>query len=200
MTKQIDYFFGIGSPWAYIGFDAFRDLAGRFDATVVPYVIPLVEENGGIFSRNRPEPRRNYWTKDLKRWAAHRGKVLNFDNRGALSDPGPAGLAVIAAHLDGKDWAGLADALQTAFWGGARDIGKADIRADIANAAGFDAAVLERRLGARDVLDRWTSNYEIARQAGVFGFPTFRYDGELYWGQDSLPFLERHLAGEKLSA
>jgi 2-hydroxychromene-2-carboxylate isomerase len=200
MTKQIDYFFGIGSPWAYIGFDAFRALAARFDVTIIPHVIPLVEENGGIFSRNRPEPRRNYWTKDLKRWAAYRGKTLNFENRTTLSDPGPAALAVIAAYLDGQDWARLAEALQAAFWGEARDIGSAGIRATIAQAAGFDAAALEKRIAAKDVLDRWSSSYEIARQAGVFGFPTFRYEGELYWGQDSLPFLERHLSGEALLA
>lgn len=24
MTKVIDYFFGIGSPWSFIGLDAFR--------------------------------------------------------------------------------------------------------------------------------------------------------------------------------
>jgi len=42
--------------------------------------------------------------------------------------------------------------------------------------------------------------YVFDLSAGVFGFPTFRYDGELYWGQDSLPFLERHLNGEKLIA
>jgi 2-hydroxychromene-2-carboxylate isomerase len=50
------------------------------------------------------------------------------------------------------------------------------------------------------VQSAWKANYETARGAGVFGLPTFRYDGELYWGQDSLPFLERHMKGEKLIA
>jgi 2-hydroxychromene-2-carboxylate isomerase len=25
MTKTIDYFFGVGSPWAFIGFDSFLE-------------------------------------------------------------------------------------------------------------------------------------------------------------------------------
>ena len=29
---------------------------------------------------------------------------------------------------------------------------------------------------------------------GVFGAPTFVYDGELFWGQDRLDFLDRALA------
>jgi 2-hydroxychromene-2-carboxylate isomerase len=200
VTKTIDYFFGIGSPWAYIGFDAFKDLASRHDAEIRPYVIALPEENGGIFSRNRPEPRRNYWTTDLKRWASLRGKKLNFENRASLSDPTPAGLAIIAAHLDGQNWIALASALQEAFWSDAQDIGATDVRSRIADKAGLDGAALEKRIQDDDVKSAWTSNYDTAKQAGVFGFPTFRYNGELFWGQDSLPFLERHLKGEKLIA
>ncbi|MFJ6325314.1 MULTISPECIES: 2-hydroxychromene-2-carboxylate isomerase [unclassified Rhizobium] len=200
MTKTIDYFFGIGSPWAYIGLEPFKALAARFDAQIEPYVIPLIEDNGAIYARNRPDARRAYGVKDLKRWAALRGRSLMFENRSTLSDPTSAGLAVIAAHLAGQHWLGLTQALQEAFWTRAEDIGNSEIRRAIADAAGFDGADIEARVGSRDVLAKWESNYEIAKAAGVFGFPTFRYEGELYWGQDSLPFLERHLSGEKLLA
>ncbi|SEQ23099.1 2-hydroxychromene-2-carboxylate isomerase [Faunimonas pinastri] len=200
MAKTIDYFFGIGSPWAFIGLEPFAELANRFDAEIRPFVIPLLEENGGIFSRNRPEPRRAYWTTDLKRWAAVRGKKLNFENRAGLSDPTPAGFTVLAAQLDGADWLGVTKALQSAFWERAEDIGNPDVRKAILSAAGFDGDALEARAQEEDIRNAWTSNTETAKAAGVFGFPTFSYDGELYWGQDSLPFLERHLAGEKLIA
>ncbi|MEO5613481.1 MAG: DsbA family protein [Cypionkella sp.] len=40
----------------------------------------------------------------------------------------------------------------------------------------------------------------MARKAGVFGLPTYLVDGELFWGQDSLPFLDNHLNGVKLIA
>jgi 2-hydroxychromene-2-carboxylate isomerase len=115
MTKTIDYFFSIGSPWSFIGHDAFVDLARRFGAEIRPILTTVIEENGGIYARNRPDARRAYWTKDLKRWSAVRGKALNFDNRAALSDPTPASFSVIAADIDGKDWAALTIALQEAF-------------------------------------------------------------------------------------
>ena len=38
---------------------------------------------------------------------------------------------------------------------------------------------------------------EHALESGVFGFPTFLHDSEIYWGQDNLPFLERHVAGDR---
>ncbi|WP_267549394.1 2-hydroxychromene-2-carboxylate isomerase [Rhizobium rhizogenes] len=200
MTKTIDYFFGIGSPWAFIGLEPFGALAAQYSAEIRSFIIPLVEENGAISSKNRPEARRAYWYKDLKRWAALRGKTLNFDDRAGLSDPTPAALLVLAAQLEGQDWFALTKALQEAFWVRAENIGDAAVRKAIADAAGFDGAALEKRVQQDDVQAIWKSNYEVARTAGVFGFPTFRYEGELYWGQDSLPFLERHLKGEKLVA
>lgn len=200
MTDTIDYFFGIGSPWAFIGLDTFASLASRHGATVRPYVIPLIEDNGGIYSRNRPEARRGYWMTDLKRWAALRGKVLNFENRAALSDPTPAGFMVIAAIDAGEDWLKLTSALQEAFWGRGEDIGNAQVRRAIADAAGLDGAALNDSAQSDAVQSIWKANYETAKAAGVFGLPTYRYQGELYWGQDSLPFLERHLTGEKLIA
>lgn len=200
MTKTIDYFFGIGSPWAFIGLEPFAALAAQHGATIRPFVIPLIEDNGAIYSRNRPDARRAYWTTDLKRWASLRGKTLNFDNRAALSDPTPAGFLVIAAIDAGEDWLKLTHALQEASWVGGEDIGKAEIRQAIANAAGFDGAALEQRAASEAVQAIWKANYETAKSAGVFGLPTFRYENEIYWGQDSLPFLERHLKGEKLVA
>ncbi|WP_087005055.1 2-hydroxychromene-2-carboxylate isomerase [Rhizobium sullae] len=200
MTKTIDYFFGIGSPWAFIGLEPFAALASEHGAMIRPYVIPLIEDNGGIYSRNRPEARRAYWTKDLKRWAALRGRVLNFDNRAALSDPTPAGFMVIAAIEAGKDWLKLTKALQEAFWTRGEDIGNAEIRRAIADAAGFDGAALNEQGQSDAVQAIRKANYETAKIAGVFGLPTFGYEDELYWGQDSLPFLEHHLKGEKLVA
>lgn len=200
MTKTIDYFFSIGSPWAFIGLEPFAVLANEQGATIRPHVIPLIEENGGIYSRNRPEARRAYGIRDLKRWAALRGKVLNFDNRAALSDPAPAGLMVAAAIETGDDWLKLAAALQEAFWVRGENIGNADVRRAVATAAGFDAAALDKHGQSDAVAALQKASLEAARTVGVFGVPTYRYQDELYWGQDSLPFLERHLRGEKLAA
>lgn len=196
MTKTIDYFFSLGSPWSFIGLDPFIELATAHGLKVRPFPTTLIEENGGIYSKNRPEARRAYWTKDLRRWSKLRGKALLLDNRPALADPTPSSFMVIAAAIDGKDWIGLTRALQEAFWSRAENIGDPAVRKAIAEQAGFDAAALIAREQDDDVQTRFKENHETARVGGVFGFPTYRYDGEVYWGQDNLPFLERHLKGE----
>ncbi|MGF6176158.1 2-hydroxychromene-2-carboxylate isomerase [Ensifer sp. 4252] len=67
----------------------------------------------------------------------------------------------------------------------------------VAIRAGFDGTALLGRESAGDVAEKWVSDRDYAVKSGVFGFPTFVYDSEIYWGQDNLPFLEQHLEGER---
>lgn len=198
MTKHIDYFFAPGSPWALLGHDAFFELARQYDATVTPYPISIIAENGAISLKNRPEPRRRYWLLDLKRWGKYRNIPLQVDNRPTLSDPSPAARTIIAAHLAGLDWPSLTKALQLALWQRAEDIGLPDVRRQIADAVGLDGASLVQREEDEDVKAGYQSNLTLAASTGIFGSPTYVVDGQPYWGQDSLPFLERHLQGHPL--
>lgn len=198
MTKTIDYFFSIGSPWSYLGLDALEELAERHVVQIKPHLATVIEENGGIFSRNRPEARRAYGTQDLKRWAKFRGKPLFIDDRPTLSDPTPASFTVIAAYLDGQNWLQLTRALQQAFWTEAKDIGQPDVRSAVADEAGFNGQYLVGRENDHDVKAKWNSDRERAVDKGVFGFPTYIYDNETYWGQDNLGFLANQLRGETI--
>lgn len=200
MTARIDYFFAPGSPWALLGHDILLDLAKRYGASITPYPITIIAENGAIASKNRPEPRRLYWLRDLKRWSVERNVPLIVDNRPALADPTPVGRTIIAAHLDGLDWAGLTRALQLALWQRAEDVGQPEVRQRVIDAAGFDGPRLLAREEDEDVKGRWESNLALATSTGIFGSPTYVIEGQPYWGQDSLPFLERHLQGKPLLA
>lgn len=200
MTKPIEFFFAIGSPYVYLALAPLAELSRRYGAPLVPRPTTLITENGGIFSKDRPEPRRRYWAKEIDRWAALRGKILVMTDRAHLSDPTPAAHMVVAAALDGLDWFKLTDALMEAFWSAEKaDIGKAAVRESIADKAGFDGAALLEREGAADVQQIWVANRTDAVKLGVFGFPTCVYGDELYWGQDNLDFLERHLNGEPVA-
>jgi 2-hydroxychromene-2-carboxylate isomerase len=198
MAMVIDYIFGICSPWSFIGVDAFSELALRHGATIQPQVISVIDDDGSIYLRNRPEARRAYWTKDLKRWAHPRGKTLSFENRAGLADLTPACFIVIAAIAAGLDWLKLMRALQTAFWTQTEDIRRSEVREAIAIAIGIYGAGLEVLAKANATRRTWTSNIESAKAAGIFGLPTYCYENELYWGQANLPFLEPHLNGETI--
>ena len=72
----------------------------------------------------------------------------------------------------------------------------------IADPAVLQAMLAETGLPARRLDDsqsqavheRYEADSQRAIEAGVFGAPSYIYDGELFWGQDRLDFLERRLA------
>jgi 2-hydroxychromene-2-carboxylate isomerase len=41
--------------------------------------------------------------------------------------------------------------------------------------------------------ERYEANTQAAIDAGVFGAPSYVIDGEIFWGQDRLGFVERKL-------
>lgn len=151
MVKVVEYFFSIGSPWSFLGFDTFLDMARRYEFEIGPRLTTVIEENGGIFSRSRPETRRAYGVRDLKRWSKVRGKELLLDNRPALSDPTPASFSVVAAFIDGHDLIALTRSLQGAFWTRGEDIRHPDVRCMLADSIGLDGAQLLRREQDEDV-------------------------------------------------
>jgi len=54
---------------------------------------------------------------------------------------------------------------------------------------------LEQSRGA-DVQALYEANTRQAIDAGVFGAPSYVINGEIFWGQDRLDFLERHLKNQ----
>ena len=50
------------------------------------------------------------------------------------------------------------------------------------------------------VHQRYRCDSQRAVEAGVFGAPSYVVDGEIFWGQDRLDFLQRRLAGLKRDA
>jgi 2-hydroxychromene-2-carboxylate isomerase len=199
MSFVVDYFFSIGSPWTYLGQDHLRRLDEKYGLIVRPQPVTILPENGAIPLRDRPAARSKYYFTDLKRWADHLGKPVVLENR-PTGDWLPASFMVVAAVLDGLDWWTLSGALQRAWWAEARDMSDRSVRAQIAEEAGFDGAVLLAREDDPDVRATWAANISHATTLGVFGSPTYVFRNELYWGQDSLPFLDRALAAAAQAA
>lgn len=72
MARQIDYYFSIQSPWAYIGHALFQDLAATHQLKVNYKPVLLVDvfsETGGLPLAKRHPARQRYRMMELQRWA-----------------------------------------------------------------------------------------------------------------------------------
>ena len=66
--------------------------------------------------------------------------------------------------------------------------------AAIADENGLDASALLAATEGEAVKAEYQANTEEAIELGVFGAPTYIYEGEMFWGQDRLLMLEWRLA------
>jgi 2-hydroxychromene-2-carboxylate isomerase len=88
----------------------------------------------------------------------------------------------------------LTGAIMRGLWAEEKNIADHDTLAALANAAGHDGKNLLKSSETASVqaeFDRFTDE---AASANVFGAPWYIVDGEGYWGQDRLDFVERAFA------
>ena len=70
MARQIDYYFSLQSPWAYIGHRLFRDVVATHDLKVNHKPVVLVDlfsETGGLPLLKRHPVRQRYRMVELQR-------------------------------------------------------------------------------------------------------------------------------------
>ena len=195
---HIDYYFTLQSPWAYLGHARFVALARRYGATVklLPtdygQVFPV---SGGLPLPKRAPQRQAYRLVELKRFSDHLGMPMNVQPTFfPVSGDAAARLVLAVAQHDGVDAAlDLAGRAMAAVWAQQRDIAAADTLAALLGEAGLPSARLGEA-GTEAVQQAYQQCTQAAIDAGVFGAPTYVVDGELFWGQDRLDFVERRLA------
>ncbi|HBT43719.1 MAG TPA: hypothetical protein DEB21_17520 [Rhodospirillaceae bacterium] len=105
---------------------------------------------------------------------------------------------ILAAKKDGLDAQQLGElvhAFMRVVWVDEKDIADPATQAEIMDGMGLDGARLLASADTAEVDDIAQAYTEQAKSIGVFGAPTYVIDGELFWGQDRLDFVE-----EKVSA
>lgn len=90
----------------------------------------------------------------------------------------------------------LAVGLARAAWAEGRDLRDWGVIEEQVRAAGLDAVQLPERCGWSEVKERLRAATEEAIASGVFGVPTFAWNGELFWGADRMDALAARLRGE----
>jgi len=200
---EVCCYYSLSSPWAYFAGPRQQEIISRHRAKLVlkPFDFQaIVPRTGGIPLRTRPEPRRSYHALELDRWRKHLGMPLNLTPKHYPQDgnpPGwnkPPGWMVIAAQERALDAPRLSHALLRALWAEERNTADAKVRVAIANESGMPGEELQREETSERVQRLYAQYSEEAETLGVFGAPTYVLNGERFWGQDRLDFLERALA------
>jgi len=80
-----------------------------------------------------------------------------------------------------------------ALWVEERDTSQPEVRIAVANENGYDGAALQQMEQAPPVQAEYGVFTREAVERGIFGAPIFVLNGERFWGQDRLAFVDRAL-------
>lgn len=150
--------------------------------------------SGGLPLPKRPPQRQAYRLLELRRFSDHLRMPLNLQPRyfPVAGDPAARLMVAVDQH-DGADAAlRLTGAVLTAVWAQERDIADTATLAALLAETGLSASRLEQSADT-GVQAQYDRNTQDAIDRGLFGSPSYVVDGELFWGQDRLEFLQRKL-------
>ena len=199
MSKVVDYYHSLVSPWTYLGGPRLGRIVEQAGARVNVKPIDLSKVfpvSGGLPLAKRAPQRQAYRLVELARWRDHVGMPLNLEPRFFPARDGLAARTVIAARQAGADAVGLSHAILRAVWVEERNIADADDLLAICGENGCDGAALAAAAETEAVAEEFAANTAEAIELGIFGSPSYVHRGELFWGQDRLDFLARALAND----
>ena len=197
MTHTIDYYFTPQSPWTYLGHARFAALARSTGATVRVRPVDLgavFPVSGGLPLGKRAPQRQAYRLLELARFSRHLDIPLNPKPKFFPVAADDAAKLIIAVDLhDGTEAAmKLCGAVFAAVWVQERNIADPKVLEALVGECALSAKRCEQSQ-SQTVQERYEDYTQQAIEAKVFGAPSYVIDGEIFWGQDRLDFVERAL-------
>ena len=199
MGRTVDYYFAPQSPWVYLGHQRLQALIQRTGATV--RVMPMdlggkvFPVSGGLPLGQRAPQRQAYRLLELRRFSQHLNRPLNVQPKYFPVAGDDSARLIIAVDLALGSAASMAltGAVLAACWAQERNMADVQVLADLLQSQNLPASLLAQSQQP-EVQARYAAYTQSAIDLGVFGAPSYVLDGEIFWGQDRLDFLERALA------
>jgi carboxymethylenebutenolidase len=199
MTTTIDYYFAPNSPWTYLGHQRFAEIAKAAGAKINVLPVDLGGKvfpvSGGLPLAKRAPQRQAYRLVELKRFSEYLGQPIHLQPNFFPVSTDDAAKLIIAVDLNEGTQAAmeLTGRILRGVWVEQKNIADARDLASMLAAEGLPARRLDDAM-SQAVHDRYEVDSRRAIEAGVFGAPSYVIDGEIFWGQDRLEFVQRRLA------
>jgi 2-hydroxychromene-2-carboxylate isomerase len=193
MTKAVEFLFDFGSPTSYLAYKQLPKIASRHGARIVwtPILLGGVFKATGNTSPAMVPAKARYMNQDLARFAKRYNVILNFNTHFPVNTLALMRGAVAYQATNQFDL--YVNAMFDAMWAHPRNLNDQSEVAHVLHDIGITADDFLSRIERPDVKEKLKANTEGAIARGVFGAPTFFVDGQMFFGQDRLDFVEEAL-------
>lgn len=196
MTRRIDVYLGLRSPWTYLAMPRLLAMIAEAGAraTFKPVDLGAVfAVSGGLPLPQRSLQRQAYRLQELERWRSRLGMPLLIAPKHFGADEKLAARVVIAHRSAGGDAGILCQAILTALWTEDADISDKTVLAGILARLGLDGDSLLAAADAGPAEAAYAADTAEAIERGVFGAPFMIVGEQMFWGQDRLDFVREAL-------
>lgn len=191
----IDFWFDVHSPWSYLAATRLPAVASRHGRPIrwIPvHVARLIETIGGRRPLDENPAFVRWYRQDLADAAEQAGLVVRYHPDFPLRPARALRAATCAIEL-GAGPAFVA-ALMRAYWTQSRDISDPAVLAALGESVGLPGLTVAAAASSDAYRDKVATATRHAIDAGVFGVPSFRADGKLFFGNDRIDLLDARLA------
>jgi carboxymethylenebutenolidase len=199
MAPHIDYYASLNSPWTHLGAARIEAMAQANNASLRIYPVDfsaIFEKSGGLPLPRRAPQRQAYRLQELQRWRDHLGLPITIQPKFFPSSEQLTAGCVIALRETAGDQPAinLAHRVLKALWQEEKNPADPATLAELITEIGLDAGQVMQLGSDPKWAERRLADTQAALDKGVFGAPSYVINGEIFWGQDRLGFVERRLA------
>jgi 2-hydroxychromene-2-carboxylate isomerase len=194
--RVIDFFYDIGSSYSYLASSQVEGIETRSGWTIRsrPFLLGAVFKATGNAPPAGVAAKLRWLIQDTQRWAGLYGIPFNLPSRFPLLTL-PTQRALCAASILGGERAvrAMSAALFHAYWADDRDVTAPEVIGEIATGCGLDAAAVLEGAASAPAKELLRAATDEAVAKGAFGAPTFVVGDQVFWGNDRIVLLERHV-------
>jgi 2-hydroxychromene-2-carboxylate isomerase len=195
MARQVEFWFDVGSPAAYLAWTQLPQIAEQAGASVLykPFLLGGVFQATGNRSPMEVAAKGKYMQGDLERYARRYGVPFRQNPHFPINTLTLMRGALGLQMREPQKMRAYVDAVFRAIWVDAQNMNDPATVGAVLQQAGFDPQQLLALTADPEVKEKLKSETQQAVARGVFGAPTFFVGEHMFWGQDRLDFVKESL-------